>query len=152
MKKAVIALGSNMEERRGNIERAVSFLSNVPGTKVLRLSPVYETLPVDMPGNSQKFLNAVCEIETDLSPYALLGACLGIEAAMGRVRGRSPEEKLSRPIDLDVLLIEGYSSDDPELTLPHPRMAEREFVLCPLADLFPDGKVYGGQFIIHNLQ
>ena len=151
MKKAVIALGSNMGGRRGNIERAIDSLSNIPGTKVLRLSPVYETLPVDMPGNSRKFLNAVCEVETDLSPHALLGACLGIEAAMGRVRGR-PEEKLSRPIDLDVLLIEGYSSDDPELTLPHPRMAEREFVLHPLADLFPDGKVYGGQFTIHNLK
>ena len=140
--KAIIGLGTNTGDRRGNLSAAADSLALLPGTKLLRVSPVYETAPVGY-ADQPDFLNAVCEVETGLSPSALLGALLGIEAAMGRVRlfRNGP-----RVIDLDLLLCEGFTSDTPELTLPHPRMAERAFVLCPFSDLFPNGKAAGFDF------
>lgn len=139
MSKAVIALGTNLGDRIGNINLAVRALSRLPGIKITAGSAVYETEPVGML-DQPKFYNAVVLVETSLSPSALLGACLGIEAAMGRVR---QEKDGPRIIDLDVLLYEGFRSESFELTLPHPRILERAFVMKPLMDIFPSGRALG---------
>lgn len=140
--KAAIGLGTNTGDREKNLQSAVDALSLLPGTKVTDISPVYETEPVGY-ADQPDFLNAVACVETELSPRALLGACLGIEAALGRVRlfRNGP-----RVIDLDLLLYEGVTTRSDELTLPHPRMGERAFVLCPLADIFPEGTALGFDF------
>ncbi len=142
MSRAVVALGSNLGERFVHLERALHALSLLPGTKALAVSTVYETEPVGY-DDQPLFLNAVALLETELSPHALLGACLGIESALGRER---TIRNGPRVIDLDVLLIEGAVLEEAELTLPHPRMGEREFVLAPLADIFPDGRPLGFDF------
>lgn len=142
MKKAVIALGSNLGDRLGTMNRALEALARLPGTKILTVSRVYETDPVGY-ADQPRFLNAAVLVETTLSPHALLGACLGIEAANGRMRNvlNGP-----RTLDLDLLLHEEGTPADAELTLPHPRMLERSFVLVPLADIFPDGNALGLAF------
>ena len=133
--KAVIGLGTNTGDRAGNLQTAVDALSLLLGTRVTAISPVYETEPVGY-ADQPDFLNAVACVETELSPRALLGACLGIEAALGRVRLFKNGPRI---IDLDLLLYEGVTLQTDELTLPHPRMGERAFVLCPFSDIFPDG-------------
>ena len=140
--RAVIGLGTNTGKREQNLQNAVDALSLLPGTRVADISPVYETEPVGY-ADQPDFLNAVCLVETQLSPRALLGACLGIEAALGRVR---TIRRGRRVIDLDVLLYEGVTMQSDERTLPHPRMGERAFVLCPLADIFTDGRAPGFDF------
>lgn len=140
--KAVLGLGSNMGDRAANLAAAVKALEHLPGTRVIALSSLYETDPVgylDQPD----FYNQAAVVDTALSPRALLGGCLGIEAALGRVRGRRYGPRV---VDLDLLLYEGTVSRDPELTLPHPRMMERAFVLVPLAELFPDHIALGVSF------
>lgn len=131
MKRAVIALGTNMGDRQGNLTSAVESLNLLPGTKVLQYSKVYETEPWGYT-DQDMFLNACVLVETTLSPQALLGACLGIEAGLGRVR---TFKNGPRVIDLDIILYEGVTLNTEELTIPHPRYKEREFVLKPLGDL-----------------
>ncbi len=137
--KAVLGIGTNMGNRQENIDNSLEALSLVPNIDVLRVSPVYETEPWGFK-EQQNFYNIVCEIETALSPEALLGVCLGIEAAMGRVRRF---KNGPRVIDLDVLVYEGESRNTDELILPHPRIGERAFVLAPLRDLYPNLEVLG---------
>lgn len=137
--KAVLGIGTNMGDRADNINSAVESLSLVPGITVLRTSDIYETEPwgfTDQPN----FYNNVVEIETELTPNALLGVCLGIEAAMGRVRVFKNGPRI---IDIDLLVYEGAKSDTEELRLPHPRISERAFVLVPLKDLYDDLNVLG---------
>lgn len=134
MKQAYIALGSNMGNRAENLNKAVWAVSLLPDTVVTAVSKIYETEPVGYK-KQDNFYNAVIRVETKLSPRALLGACLGIEAAMGRLRSI---KNGPRVMDLDLLLYEGEEMDEPELTLPHPRMEERSFVLSPLCDIMPD--------------
>lgn len=136
MSQAVIGIGVNLGDRMDTIERAVNALSLLPGTKVVKLSNIYETKPVGY-DDQPDFLNCAVEIETNLSPRALLGACLGIEAAFGRVR---TIKNGPRVLDLDIIIYDGVKSDSFELSLPHPRAAERAFVLLPLQDLFPSGR------------
>ena len=144
MSRALIALGANRGDRAAALAAALNALGRLPGTRVTRVSSWYDTDPVPTPGGASAdqpaFLNGVAEVETALSPRALLGACLGIEAAAGRVRTLPGGP---RCLDLDLLVYEGVASDDPELRLPHPRMAARAFVLVPLAELYPDGRVLG---------
>ena len=137
MHKAYLAFGSNIGNGEENIKEAYHALSLVPGIKTAKLSAMYITKPW---GYSQQpdFTNACCMIETDLSPEALLGVCLGIEAGMGRVR---QIKNGPRVIDIDLLLYEGEERASWELTLPHPRMLERTFVLEPLSELAKGGKV-----------
>lgn len=137
--KAVLGIGTNIGDRYKNIEDAYGSLSLVPGITILRKSSVYETEPwgyTDQPN----FYNSVVEIETTLSPNALLGVCLGIEGAMGRVRQFKNGPRI---IDIDVLVYEDAVSDTPELQLPHPRIGERAFVLVPLKELYDDMNVLG---------
>ena len=137
--KAVLGIGTNMGNRQENIDNSVTALSLVPGIRVLRLSSVYETEPWGFK-EQQNFYNIVCEIETELSPEALLGVCLGIEAGMGRIRQFKNGPRI---IDLDVLVYEGEVRNTEELVLPHPRIEERAFVLVPLKDLYQEMDVLG---------
>lgn len=134
MTLAYVALGSNLGEPRRQVLDALAALAGLPGTRVLQRSPLYRTPPwgvLDQP----PFINAVAELETTLSPEALLQQLLAIEQRAGRVRA---ERNGPRTLDLDLLHVEGVGRDDPLLTLPHPRLAERAFVLLPLADIAPD--------------
>lgn len=130
---AYLSLGANLGDREGNLTAGLERLAQA-GVTVSRVSSLYETAPVGGPPQPP-YLNLVAEVETDLPPRALLRLCLAIEAELGRER---TEHWGPRTLDMDLLLYEGVTSDDPELTLPHPRLAERQFVLVPLAEIAPD--------------
>lgn len=145
MSEAVIALGSNLGNRIENLNAAVRALAKLPSVKVIRASSVYETEPVDCE-EDDRYLNAAVLVDAEISPYMLLGECLGIEAAMGRVRTK---KNAPRIIDLDLILYDGFKVDSFELTLPHPRVLERAFVMQPLLDLYPAGRAPGMFFGPH---
>lgn len=145
MSEAVIALGSNMGNRIENINSAVRAIAKLPHVKIVKASSVYETDPVGKE-DQERFYNAALLINTDISPAMLLGGCLGIEAAMGRVR---TEKNGPRIIDLDLILYENFKSESYDMTLPHPRALERTFVLAPLLDLYPTGRAPGMLFGPH---
>ena len=142
MKKVYLGIGTNIGDRHNNIINAIESIKHLPMTQVANVSDVYETAPW---GYEQQddFLNVCVEIETELSPKTILGACLGIEAAFGRER---PFKNAPRIIDIDVLMYEGVQSDEPELTLPHPRIQERAFVLIPLRDVLKSLSFDGADF------
>ena len=140
--QAVIGIGSNMGDRLKNINGAVRSLSRLPKTKITACSHVYETKPMGYEDQSM-FYNAAVTVETELSAQMLLGACLGIEAAMGRVREIYHG---ARCMDLDVLLYEGFTQREKELNVPHPGILERAFVLFPLLELFPEKNAFGFDF------
>ena len=131
MKKAYLAFGSNIGDGAGHVVQAWEALALVPGIRPLRLSKLYRTAPWGYT-EQPDFINACGLIETSLSPEALLGVCLGIEAGMGRVR---QIKNGPRVIDVDLLLYEGETRETEALILPHPRMWERTFVLEPLSDV-----------------
>lgn len=137
--RAALGLGSNQGDSRGYLRAALDSLDALCGTRVTAVSSLYRTAPVGY-ADQPDFYNAVAEVATSLSPRALLGACLGIEAALGRVR---TFRNAPRVIDVDLLFMEDVRSADPELTLPHPRVMERGFVLIPLLELHPDGWGFG---------
>lgn len=145
MNTAIIGMGANMGDRLDTLNRAVKALALLPRTKVLQASHLYETQPVGFVEQGP-FLNANLMVETDLSPMALLGGCLGIEAAFGRER---TVKNGPRVLDLDLLLYEGMRSDSFELTLPHPRILERAFVMVPMMDIYPAGRAPGLYFAPH---
>ena len=128
--RAFLALGSNLGDRLGHLRAAVAGLPDV-----VAVSPVYETDPVGGPGGQDPYLNAVVELETDLSPRELLAIGQALERAAERVRG---ERWGPRTLDVDVLLVGDLVVDEPDLQVPHPRMWKRDFVLVPLRDLAPD--------------
>ena len=136
--RAFVALGSNLGDRRAHLDAAVAALGRLPGVDVVAASPVYETAAHTLdPGEAQPpYLNAVVEVRSDLAPEALLAACLEVERAQGRDRRRARRWE-ARTLDLDLLLYEGETRSTPDLVLPHPRLAERRFVLQPLCDLAP---------------
>lgn len=134
MTLAYVALGSNLGDSKQQLLDAMAALTALPGTRLLRRSPIYRTPPwggVKQPD----FLNAVVQLDTTLSPHALLDDLLAIELRAGRVRA---ERNGPRILDLDLLHVDGVRMDDDRLVLPHPRMAERAFVLLPLHDLAPE--------------
>jgi 2-amino-4-hydroxy-6-hydroxymethyldihydropteridine diphosphokinase len=136
MSTAYISLGSNLGDRAENISRAVRALA-ARGVRVTRQSLLYETEPVDVRDGGW-FLNGVVQAETQMKPQQLMQTLLIIERSLGRVRrrGASPDApKESRTMDMDVLLFGADVIDEPDLQIPHPRMAERKFVLVPLAEI-----------------
>ncbi len=135
----MISLGSNVGNRIENINSAIRAIAKLSGVKILKVSSVYETEPVDCE-DDKKFYNAAILIETSVSPAVLLGECLGIEAAMGRIRTK---KNAPRVIDLDLILYENFKAESYELTLPHPRALDRAFVLVPLSELYPTGRAPG---------
>ena len=141
MTRVYLALGSNMGDREELIARAVRAVGELTGTHCLARSALIETDPIG-PGPQGKYLNGVLAIETTLPPRELLRALLGIESALGRDRAKS-ERWGPRTIDLDILLYGDLELNEPGLTLPHPRLAQRRFVLAPLAELAPELVVPG---------
>jgi len=135
LKLVYIALGSNLGDRGENLRRAREQI-DAQDLRLLRASSIYETAPRDVE-DQPWFLNQVIECETDLFPRQLLARLQKIERAMGRKRRMA---KGPREIDLDVLLFGDSVVKAPELEVPHPRMAQRRFVLEPLAELVPDKK------------
>ena len=140
-----MSLGSNLGDRAEYLRAAREALSALPATQVVAASRIYETAPQDLE-NQGAFLNQVLCLETGLQPLDLLYECQRIEREHGRVR----ELRFGpRTLDIDILLFQDAESDDPELTLPHPRMVKRAFVLVPLADVWeyargmPDMDVVG---------
>jgi 2-amino-4-hydroxy-6-hydroxymethyldihydropteridine diphosphokinase len=131
--RAFLGIGSNLGNRLEYLQLAVDRLAAATGVCVTAVSPVYETDPVGGPVQDD-FLNAVVAVETELTPSALLAECAAAESAAARVRDARWGP---RTLDVDVLWIDGYTSTDPVLTVPHPRMADRSFVLAPLHDLDP---------------
>jgi len=136
MVTACIALGSNLGDRRENLRLAIARIQSLAGTQLTATSDFFRTLPVDSPLGSPKFLNAAVVIETSLSAAALMHALLDIERQLGR--RRTTTRNAPRPIDLDLLLFGDAIIRTPDLTVPHPRMHTRLFVLEPLAQIAPN--------------
>jgi len=127
-----IALGSNLGDRAGMIDAALRMLGEGGAVSIVRRSTLHETEPVGGPAGQGRYLNAAAELETGLSPRELLALCHDIERRLGRVR---VEHDGPRTIDLDILLYGDQRIDEPGLTVPHPRMWQREFVLGPLREI-----------------
>jgi 2-amino-4-hydroxy-6-hydroxymethyldihydropteridine diphosphokinase len=128
---AYLGLGSNLGERRDNLERALEFLSQ--RLRLEKVSSIYDSEPV---GNIEqpRFLNLACQASTTLSPAGLLALAKGVEAKMGRTGGSGAP----RQIDIDILFYGNQVIQTPELVIPHPRLTERAFVLVPLVEIAPD--------------
>jgi 2-amino-4-hydroxy-6-hydroxymethyldihydropteridine diphosphokinase len=133
MEISYILTGGNLGKRQENLEKAAAFIEDRCG-KILRRSGLYETAAWGI-ATQPDFLNQVLELETKLSPHELLNSLLEIEQEMGRIRG---EKFGPRTIDLDILLFGSHIMQTPLLEIPHPRIAERRFVLEPLAELIGD--------------
>jgi 2-amino-4-hydroxy-6-hydroxymethyldihydropteridine diphosphokinase len=141
--RAVIALGANLGERSETLEAAVREIAALPLTDGVRVSPAIETVAVTTEGDdpdAPRYLNAVAEVQTRLAPSVLLAALHGIEAAHGRVRR---ERWGDRTLDLDLIAWGSVRSSDPAVQLPHPRAAERSFVLAPWLRLDPAAELPG---------
>lgn len=133
-RRAYLGLGSNLGDRFAHLQFAVDGLASSSGVTVVAVSPVYETAPVGGPPQPA-YLNAVAAVDTTLSARQLLEAAQRLESVARRVRR---ERWGPRTLDVDVLLVGDERVDEPDLVVPHPRMAERAFVLVPLADLAPE--------------
>jgi 2-amino-4-hydroxy-6-hydroxymethyldihydropteridine diphosphokinase len=134
---AFVALGSNLAHPRRQIARAVAALARLPRTRIVALSPNYATAPLLCDGDQPDYVNAVVALRTSLSPRALLAHLQAIERAQGRERGAARLRNAPRTLDLDLLLFGRRRVRLPQLTIPHPRMHERAFVLTPLLDIAP---------------
>jgi 2-amino-4-hydroxy-6-hydroxymethyldihydropteridine diphosphokinase len=135
-------VGSNLGDRLGTLHGCVQAIGGLPETDVLAISPVYETAPVGGPAQPD-YLNAVLIIGTGLAPPDLLAATQRIEADFGRIRVEGAERFGPRTLDIDIISYDEEISDDPVLTLPHPRAHERAFVLAPWHDIDPAASLPG---------
>jgi 2-amino-4-hydroxy-6-hydroxymethyldihydropteridine diphosphokinase len=141
MTRSFVGLGANLEDPRGQIERALELLGDEDGVEVVAVSTLRETDPVGFE-DQPRFLNGAAELETWLAPRELLQRLLEIERRLGRVRGDGPRFG-PRTIDLDLLLYGDSTIDEPGLRIPHPRLQERRFALEPLAELDPGLEIPG---------
>jgi dihydroneopterin aldolase/2-amino-4-hydroxy-6-hydroxymethyldihydropteridine diphosphokinase len=135
----VIALGSNLGDRLGHLQGAVDALAGTPRLTVAAVSPVYQTAPVGGPAQPD-YYNAALTARTVLSPHALLARCQQVETAFGRVRA---ETWGPRTLDLDIIVYGDLVTEEPGLTLPHPRAGERAFVLAPWHAIDPEAVLPG---------
>jgi 2-amino-4-hydroxy-6-hydroxymethyldihydropteridine diphosphokinase len=140
---AVIGLGSNLAHPRRQLARAVRALARLPGSRLVALSPNYVTAPMGAPGPQPDYVNAVALLRTALPPNALLARLQAIERRQQRRRVPAGPRNAPRTLDLDLLLYGGRRMADARLTLPHPRMHERAFVLRPLLDVAPAARIPG---------
>jgi 2-amino-4-hydroxy-6-hydroxymethyldihydropteridine diphosphokinase len=138
-KTTLLALGSNLGDRGEILQGGVDAIAGLPEVRLNAVSPVYETVPVGGPPQPD-YLNAMLLGETTLPPLELLDRLHEIEAAFDRVR---VVRWGPRTLDIDIITVAGEHSDDPELTLPHPRAHERAFVLAPWHDIDPDAELPG---------
>lgn len=141
IRRAVISIGSNLGERRANLQGAVNSLADTPDVWVTDVSPVYETEPVGAPEGSKLFLNAVLLLDTTLSARTLLERAMAVESAYGREAGG--ERNAPRTLDVDLIVLGDRRADEADLVLPHPRAAERAFVLVPWLDIEADAQIPG---------
>lgn len=139
IRRVVLALGSNLGERMASLQGAVDALADTPDLWVTGVSPVYETEPIDAPGGSETFLNAIVLADTTLAAHRLLDRALAIEDAYGRER--TGEHNAPRTLDVDLIVVGGRHVNDDDLVLPHPRAHERAFVLAPWHDVEPDAEL-----------
>lgn len=140
-KLAVISLGSNLGNRLETLQGAIDAFEDTPGMRVKGVSPVYETEPWGVePGSQPAYFNAVIVVKTTLPPSSLLERAHAVEEAFDRVRG---ERWGARTLDVDIVAYAEVVSDDPVLTLPHPRAHERAFVLAPWYDLDREARLPG---------
>ena len=148
-KRAVLSLGSNLGNRLETLQGAIDALEDTPGVRVKAVSPVYETEPWGVePGSQPTYFNAVVVLKTTLPPSSLLERAHAVEEAFHRVR----EERWgARTIDVDIVAYADVHSEDPELTLPHPRAHERAFVLAPWHDVDPEAQLPGHGPVAHLL-
>src|SRR5205814_895971 len=130
--QAFVAIGANLGDARATVERAITDMDTLPETRVKARSSLYRTAPVDATGPD--FINAVVELKTALGPHALMAELQRLEAVAGRER---PYRNAPRTLDLDLLRYGDVAIETETLTLPHPRMDERAFVLMPLAEIAP---------------
>jgi 2-amino-4-hydroxy-6-hydroxymethyldihydropteridine diphosphokinase len=130
---AFVGVGANLGEAQRAVQEAIAALGGIPQTRLVRASRTYRSAPVDAGGPD--FFNAVAQVDTRLSAPELLSALQAVENAAGRER---PYRNAPRTLDLDLLLFGAARIDSPALTVPHPRMRERAFVLLPLQELAPD--------------
>lgn len=138
----VLGIGTNIGNRKENIERCINSINLTPYTDVLKRSGVYETEPVGY-ARQDNFYNCVLLAESELEPNEMLGLCLGIESGFGRKRGIANGPRI---LDIDLLLAENCKVETKNLSVPHPRIRERRFVLLPMLDLFPSGEAFGYEF------
>ncbi|MFF8191941.1 2-amino-4-hydroxy-6-hydroxymethyldihydropteridine diphosphokinase [Streptomyces bobili] len=140
-KRAVISIGSNLGNRLETLQGAIDALEDTPGVRIKAVSPVYETEPWGVePGSQPSYFNAVVVLKTTLPPSSLLERAHAVEEAFHRVRD---ERWGARTLDVDIVAYADVVSDDPSLTLPHPRAHERAFVLAPWHDVEPSAQVPG---------
>ena len=149
IRRAVISIGSNLGERRNNLQGAVDSLSDTPEVWVTAVSPVYETTPVDSPEDARDYLNAVVMLDTTLSARTLLERALAIESAYDRER---TEKNSPRTLDVDLVVVGDRRANDDDLILPHPRASERAFVLVPWLDVEPDADFPGHGPVVDLLE
>jgi 2-amino-4-hydroxy-6-hydroxymethyldihydropteridine diphosphokinase len=135
LETAFLAFGSNLGDRQGTLSKARAILQRAQGIEIGKASRLYETDPLGGPPGQSPYLNSVLELRTELSPVELLSCCLKIEQQFGRER---QERWGPRTLDLDILFFGKVVSASPGLTIPHPRLHERPFVLMPLADIAPE--------------
>ena len=139
MSIAYVALGANLGDPVNTIKSAIEMLKSLSNSRLMASSSLYRTAPMGL-HNQPDFINAVVALDTQLTPAALLQQLFAVEAEFGRIR---TVKNAPRTLDLD-LLLHGHSvSNDPQLTLPHPRMHRRAFVLAPLAEIAPEVSIPG---------
>lgn len=139
--RVYVGLGSNLAHPRRQLARATRALAGLPRTRVVGVSSNYRSAPLDVPGLQPEFVNAVAALETTLPPRGLLAQLFAIERRQRRARRR--QRNAARTLDLDLLLYGRARLGNPRLTVPHPRMSERAFVLRPLVELAPDVTIPG---------
>ena len=136
MADVYLGLGSNLGDREATLRSAISAIAELPDTRVVAESPIYETPPMG-PQDQGPYCNMAAKIETVLRPAALIAALQSIETRLGRAAAEERRHWGPREIDIDLLLFEDAVIEEPGLTVPHPGMHERWFVLKPLADIAP---------------
>jgi len=134
MARVYLSIGSNLGDRRRNIETAIELLRDTGDIEVVKISTLYETDPIGGPPQD-KFLNGALEIKTNLAPYDLLKSLNKIEEKLGRVR---TIKHGPRTLDLDILTYDDITINEPDLVIPHPQMTLRDFVLKPLTEIAPE--------------
>jgi len=145
LNRAYVGVGANLGDREGTIRRALELLAAEDGIQLVAVSRLRETAPVGY-AEQPPFLNGAAAVDTELAPRELLELLLAVERKLGRVRAEGPRYG-PRAIDLDLLLYGDQVVDEPGLTVPHPRLAERRFALEPLHELDPDLRLPDGRAV-----
>lgn len=141
IRRAVLSVGSNLGERQARLQGAVDSFADTPDCWITAVSPIYETRPVDAPEGSENYFNAVILMDTTLSAHRLMDRAQAVEDAFGRER--SEVRNAPRTLDVDLIVVGNRVADEDGLILPHPRAAERAFVLAPWYDVEPDAEIPG---------